>query len=66
MAICRAEVADLDPAAVGLYLDDVCVARGGLMADGYTLRSCNRSPRGGTPSLTDCSSCMPHGTANGG
>ncbi len=36
MAIGRAEVADLDPAAVGLYLDDVCVARNGLMADEYT------------------------------
>ena len=36
MAIGRAHVPDLDPAAVDLYLDDVCVARGGLMADEYT------------------------------
>ena len=36
MAIGRARVPDLDPAAVDLYLDDVCVARGGLMADEYT------------------------------
>ena len=36
MAIGRADVAGLDPHAVGLYLDDVCVARGGLVADDYT------------------------------
>ena len=36
MAIGRAGVAGLDPDAVGLYLDDVCVARGGLVADEYT------------------------------
>ncbi|MCY3621257.1 MAG: bifunctional glutamate N-acetyltransferase/amino-acid acetyltransferase ArgJ [Gammaproteobacteria bacterium] len=36
MAIGRADVAGLDPDAVGLYLDDVCVARGGLVADEYT------------------------------
>ncbi len=36
MAIGRAGVPGLDPDAVGLYLDDVCVARGGLVADEYT------------------------------
>ena len=36
MAIGRAQVPGLDPGAVDLYLDDVCVARGGLMADEYT------------------------------
>ena len=36
MAIGRAHVPGLDPDAVDLYLDDVCVARGGLMADEYT------------------------------
>ena len=36
MAIGRAGVNGLDPDAVGLYLDDVCVARGGLVADEYT------------------------------
>ena len=35
MAIGRAGVADLDPAGVSLALDDVVVARGGLVADGY-------------------------------
>jgi len=35
MAIGRAGVAGLDTARVNLYLDDVCVARGGLMAEGY-------------------------------
>ena len=36
MAIGRAGVAGLDPDAVGLYLDDVCVARRGLVANEYT------------------------------
>ena len=36
MAIGRSGVAGLDPDTVGLYLDDVCVARGGLVADDYT------------------------------
>ena len=36
MAIGRADVSGLDPDAVGLYLDDVCVARGGLVAEEYT------------------------------
>ena len=36
MAIGRAGVEGLDPDTVGLYLDDVCVARGGLVADDYT------------------------------
>lgn len=36
MAIGRSGVAGLDPDAVGLWLDEVCVARGGLVADGYT------------------------------
>lgn len=36
MAIGRAGVRGLDPEAVGLYLDDVCVARGGLVAEEYT------------------------------
>ena len=36
MAIGRAGVEGLDPASVSLYLDDVCVARGGLVADDYT------------------------------
>jgi glutamate N-acetyltransferase / amino-acid N-acetyltransferase len=35
MAIGRAGVADLDTARVNLFLDDVCVARGGLMAEDY-------------------------------
>ena len=35
MAIGRAGVVDLDTSRVDLYLDDVCVARGGLMADDY-------------------------------
>lgn len=35
MAIGRAGVDGLDPYAVDLFLDDVCVARGGLMDDGY-------------------------------
>ncbi|MYF31304.1 MAG: bifunctional glutamate N-acetyltransferase/amino-acid acetyltransferase ArgJ [Gammaproteobacteria bacterium] len=36
MAIGRAGVPGLDPDTVGLYLDDVCVARGGLVAEEYT------------------------------
>ena len=36
MAIGRSQLANLDPDAVSLYLDDVCVARGGLIADDYT------------------------------
>jgi glutamate N-acetyltransferase/amino-acid N-acetyltransferase len=36
MAIGRAGLEGLDTSRVDLYLDDVCVARGGLMADGYT------------------------------
>ena len=36
MAIGRAGVPGLDPDAVGLCLDDVCVARGGLVAEEYT------------------------------
>ncbi|NBC22813.1 MAG: bifunctional glutamate N-acetyltransferase/amino-acid acetyltransferase ArgJ [Gammaproteobacteria bacterium] len=36
MAIGRSGIADLDTSGVNLYLDDVCVARGGLMADDYT------------------------------
>ncbi|MSQ92820.1 MAG: bifunctional ornithine acetyltransferase/N-acetylglutamate synthase, partial [Gammaproteobacteria bacterium] len=36
MAIGRAGIADLDPSGVDLYLDLVCVARGGLMDAGYT------------------------------
>ena len=36
MAIGRAGVAGLDPDAVCLYLDEVCVARGGLVAHDYT------------------------------
>ena len=36
MAIGRAGVAGLDQSKVGLCLDNVCVARGGLMADEYT------------------------------
>ncbi|MCY3837606.1 MAG: bifunctional glutamate N-acetyltransferase/amino-acid acetyltransferase ArgJ [Gammaproteobacteria bacterium] len=36
MAIGRAGLTGLDPDAVGLYLDDVCVARGGLVAEEYT------------------------------
>jgi len=36
MAIGRAGVDDLDPNAVSLYLDDVLVARDGLMVDSYT------------------------------
>lgn len=35
MAIGRAGVPALDTTRVNLYLDDVCVARGGLMADDY-------------------------------
>ena len=35
MAIGRAGVAGLNPDHVSLFLDDVCVARGGLMADDY-------------------------------
>lgn len=35
MAIGRAGVVDLDTAGVDLFLDDVCVARSGLMADDY-------------------------------
>ncbi len=35
MAIGRAGVPGLDPARVNLYLDEVCVARGGLMAEEY-------------------------------
>jgi glutamate N-acetyltransferase / amino-acid N-acetyltransferase len=35
MAIGRAGVPDLDTARVDLFLDDVCVARGGLMAPEY-------------------------------
>jgi glutamate N-acetyltransferase/amino-acid N-acetyltransferase len=35
MAIGRAGVVDLDTAKVDLYLDEICVARGGLMADDY-------------------------------
>lgn len=35
MAIGRAGVPDLDTARVNLFLDDVCVARGGLMAEEY-------------------------------
>lgn len=35
MAIGRAGIADLDTSGVELYLDQVCVARGGLMADEY-------------------------------
>lgn len=35
MAIGRAGVSGLDPDTVGLYLDDVCVARGGLVAEEY-------------------------------
>jgi len=36
MAIGRAGVADLDPDRVALYLDDVCIARGGMIAPDYT------------------------------
>lgn len=36
MAIGRAGLANLDTNRVNLYLDDVCVARGGLMAAEYT------------------------------
>lgn len=36
MAIGRAGVDGLDPSAVSLYLDDLCVARRGLMADDYS------------------------------
>ena len=35
MAIGRAGVTDLDTTKVALYLDDVCVARSGLVADDY-------------------------------
>jgi len=36
MAIGRSGITDLDTSGVNLYLDEVCVARGGLMADDYT------------------------------
>jgi len=36
MAIGRSGIPDLDTSRVNLFLDDVCVARGGLMADDYT------------------------------
>ena len=36
MAIGRAGVEGLDPDCVALYLDDVCVARGGMIAPDYT------------------------------
>ena len=36
MAIGRAGVDGLDPDRVALYLDDVCVARGGMIASEYT------------------------------
>jgi len=36
MAIGRAGVADLDTQGVALYLDDVCVAQGGLMSAQYS------------------------------
>lgn len=36
MAIGRAEVAELDPSRVSLWLDEVLVASGGLMSDDYT------------------------------
>jgi glutamate N-acetyltransferase/amino-acid N-acetyltransferase len=36
MAIGRAGVERLDPDRVALYLDDVCVARGGMIAPDYT------------------------------
>jgi glutamate N-acetyltransferase/amino-acid N-acetyltransferase len=36
MAIGRAEVAELDPSRVSLWLDEVRVASGGLMSDDYT------------------------------
>ena len=36
MAIGRAGVHALQPDTVGLYLDDVCVAKGGLVVDSYT------------------------------
>jgi glutamate N-acetyltransferase/amino-acid N-acetyltransferase len=36
MAIGRAEVAELDPSRVSLWLDEVQVASGGLMSDDYT------------------------------
>ena len=36
MAIGRAGVPDLDQHAVGLFIDDVCIARGGLVAAEYT------------------------------
>ncbi len=35
MAIGRSGIADLDTTGVSLWLDDVCVARGGLLADSY-------------------------------
>lgn len=35
MAIGRAGIPQLDPARVNLFLDDVCVARGGLLEVGY-------------------------------
>jgi glutamate N-acetyltransferase / amino-acid N-acetyltransferase len=36
MAIGRSGIADLDPNDVALYLDDVCIARGGMIAPDYT------------------------------
>jgi glutamate N-acetyltransferase/amino-acid N-acetyltransferase len=36
MAIGRAGVVGLEPEKVALYLDDVCVARGGMIATEYT------------------------------
>lgn len=36
MAIGRAGIADLDTSAVALWLDDVCVAEGGMLAASYT------------------------------
>jgi len=36
MAIGRSGIPDLDTSRVNLFLDDVCVARGGLMAEDYT------------------------------
>ena len=36
MAIGRAGIQDLDPDRVALYLDDVCVAKGGMISPDYT------------------------------
>jgi glutamate N-acetyltransferase / amino-acid N-acetyltransferase len=36
MAIGRSGIADLDPARVALFLNDVCIARGGMIAQDYT------------------------------